>query len=37
VKTVADHFRTVAPLVRLLNQPLITQPKEKSQPLFGLY
>jgi uncharacterized protein (TIGR02453 family) len=37
VKTVADHFRVVAPLVSLLNQPLISPPREKGQPLFGLY
>ncbi len=37
VKTVADHFRVAAPLVRLLNQPLIATPKDKAQPLFGLF
>jgi uncharacterized protein (TIGR02453 family) len=37
VKTVADHFRAAAPLVRLLNQPLVSTPKPKGQPLFGLY
>jgi uncharacterized protein (TIGR02453 family) len=37
VKTVADHFRAAAPLVRLLNQSLISTPKDKGQPLFGLY
>jgi uncharacterized protein (TIGR02453 family) len=37
VKTVVDHFRVAAPLVRLLNEPLVTTPKSKGQPLFGLY
>jgi len=37
VKTVVEHFRVAAPLVRLLNQPLISSPKDKGQPLFGLY
>ena len=37
VKTVVNHFRAAAPLVRLLNQPLISRPKDKAQPLFGLY
>jgi uncharacterized protein (TIGR02453 family) len=37
VKTVVDHFRTASPLVRLLNHPLVSTPKEKRQPLFGLY
>jgi len=36
-KTVADHFRAAAPLVRLLNRPLAAPPKPKGQPLFGLY
>ncbi len=37
VKTVADYFRAAAPLVKLLNQPLVSTPKDKHQPLFGLY
>ncbi len=37
VKTVADHFRAAAPLVRLLNEPLVSTQKDKGQPLFGLY
>jgi uncharacterized protein (TIGR02453 family) len=37
VKTVANNFRAAAPLVRLLNQPLISTSKDKGQPLFGLY
>jgi uncharacterized protein (TIGR02453 family) len=37
VKTIADHFRAVAPLVRLLNEPLVSTPKPQGQPLFGLY
>jgi uncharacterized protein (TIGR02453 family) len=37
VKTVADYFRAAAPLVRLLNRPLISMPKDAVQPLFGLY
>jgi uncharacterized protein (TIGR02453 family) len=37
VKTVVDHFRAAAPLVRLLNEPLVATPKTKGQPLFGLY
>ncbi len=37
VKTVADHFRAAAPLVKLLNEPLVLTPREKGQPIFGLY
>jgi uncharacterized protein (TIGR02453 family) len=37
VKAVSAHFRAAAPLVALLNQPLISAPKDKGQPLFGLY
>lgn len=37
VKTVADHFRAAAPLVKLLNEPLVLTPKERGQPIFGLY
>ena len=37
VKTVVDRFRVVAPLVKLLNEPLIATPKTKGQTLFGLY
>jgi uncharacterized protein (TIGR02453 family) len=37
VKTIATHFRAAAPLVALLNRPLIAKPKEQRQPLFGLY
>ena len=31
-----QSFRAAAPLVRLLNQPLVSTPKDKGQPLFGL-
>ena len=37
VKTVIDRFRAATPLVALLNQPLISQPKHRAQQLFGLY
>jgi uncharacterized protein (TIGR02453 family) len=36
-KTIAAHFRAAAPLVALLNQPLVAAPKERPQVLFGLY
>jgi uncharacterized protein (TIGR02453 family) len=37
VKTIVMHYRAAAPLVGLLNQPLMAAPKESRQPLFGLY
>jgi uncharacterized protein (TIGR02453 family) len=37
VKNIATHFRAAAPLVALLNQPLIAPPKERRPILFGLY
>jgi len=36
-KTVAAHFRAAAPLVALLNRPLVAAPKEGAKVLFGLY
>jgi uncharacterized protein (TIGR02453 family) len=37
VKRIVLHFRAAAPLVALLNRPLIQPPIKKAQPLFGLY
>jgi uncharacterized protein (TIGR02453 family) len=36
-KTVAERFRHAAPLVRLLNAPLLSTSADKGKPLFGLY
>ncbi len=37
VKTVVAHFRAAAPVVALLNEPLVSTSREKSKTLFGLY
>jgi uncharacterized protein (TIGR02453 family) len=37
VRTVVEHFRAAAPLVRLLNGPLVSRPREAGKPLFGLF
>jgi uncharacterized protein (TIGR02453 family) len=37
VQSIVAHYRAAAPLVALLNEPLISVPKERPQVLFGLY
>jgi uncharacterized protein (TIGR02453 family) len=37
IKTLSTYFRAAAPLVSLLNEPLIRVPKQGDEPLFGLY